>query len=46
MEVPIPPGSHFLEIRFENTPVRIIGQWVSIFSLLLVCGLFVVAWRR
>jgi len=46
MEVPIPPGSHFLEIRFEETPVRVIGQWVSILSLLLLCSLFVVARRR
>jgi hypothetical protein len=41
MEVPIPPGSHFLEIRFEDTPIRVLGKWVSILSLLLVCGLFV-----
>jgi len=45
MEVPIPPGSHFLEIRFEDTPVRMIGRWVSILSVLLLCALFVVAWR-
>jgi len=45
MVVPIPPGSHFLEIRFEDTPVRMVGRWVSILSVLLVGGLFVVAWR-
>jgi hypothetical protein len=46
MEVPIPPGSHFLEIRFEDTPIRVVGRWMSILSLLLVGVLFVVAWRR
>jgi hypothetical protein len=37
--VPIPPGPHFLEVRFEDTPVRIIGRWVSILSLLCAVGL-------
>ena len=45
MEVPIPPGSHFLEIRFEDTLVRVVGQWVSILSLLLGVGLFIMAWQ-
>jgi hypothetical protein len=40
MVVPIPPGSHFLELRFEDTPVRVVGQWVSIISALLWVGLF------
>jgi hypothetical protein len=39
MVVPIPPGSHFLELRFEDTPVRIAGQWISILSLLVWLGL-------
>ncbi len=43
MVVPIPPGSHFLELRFEDTPVRIVGRWVSIASVLLVVGLFLAA---
>ncbi|GIK44049.1 MAG: hypothetical protein BroJett011_78820 [Chloroflexota bacterium] len=41
MVVPIPPGSHFLEIRFEDTPVRIIGRWISLLSILLVLSLFI-----
>ena len=45
MIVPIPPGSHFLEIRFEDTPVRIIGRWVSMGSILLVFGLMVMTRR-
>ncbi|MBN1218715.1 MAG: glycosyltransferase family 39 protein [Anaerolineae bacterium] len=46
MVVPIPPGPHFLELRFEDTPVRIVGRWVSMLSLLGVVGLFIVACRR
>jgi hypothetical protein len=41
MQVPIPPGPHFLEIRFEDTLVRVAGQWVSMLSLLLAGGLLV-----
>jgi hypothetical protein len=41
MVVPIPPGSHFLEIRFEDTPVRIIGRWISLLSVLVIVSLFV-----
>ncbi|MBE7553443.1 MAG: glycosyltransferase family 39 protein [Anaerolineales bacterium] len=41
MVVPIPPGSHFLEIRFEDTPVRILGRWISLLSVLLVVSLFI-----
>jgi hypothetical protein len=40
MVVPIPPGSHFLELRFEDTPVRVVGQWVSIVSALVWIGIF------
>jgi hypothetical protein len=36
MVVPIPPGSHFLEIRFEDTPIRITGRWISLLSLLII----------
>ena len=39
MVVPIPSGSHFLEIRFENTVVRIVGSWITGVSLLLWLGL-------
>lgn len=41
MVVPIPPGSHFMEIRFEDTPVRIMGRWISLLSVLLVVSLFI-----
>jgi hypothetical protein len=40
MVVPIPPGSHFLELRFEDTPVRIVGFWVTIISVVVWVGLF------
>jgi hypothetical protein len=41
--VPIPPGSHFLEIRFEDTMVRVIGQWVSLVACLLLPVLLFIA---
>ncbi|MCB9109520.1 MAG: hypothetical protein H6633_35585 [Anaerolineales bacterium] len=42
MVVPIPPGSHFLELRFEDTPIRIVGRWMTIISILVWLGLFAV----
>jgi hypothetical protein len=33
MKIPIPAGSHFLELRFEDTPVRKIGWLISTFSI-------------
>lgn len=45
MVVPIPSGSHFLEIRFEDTPIRVIGRWVTIAAVVLVIGLAVAAKR-
>ncbi len=44
--VPIPPGSHFLEIRFEDTPVRVIGRWVTIGSLLVLVVLWGLNFKR
>lgn len=46
MVVPILPGSHFLEIRFEDTGVRVVGRWISVVSILLLGGLLVVARSR
>jgi len=40
MVVPIPTGSHFLELRFEDTPVRVVGRWITIGSTLLIVLLF------
>jgi hypothetical protein len=34
MVVPVPQGEHFLEIRFEDTPVRIVGKWISLATLI------------
>jgi hypothetical protein len=39
MVVPIPTGPHFLELRFEDTPVRVVGGWVSAISLLALVSL-------
>jgi hypothetical protein len=41
MVVPIPSGSHFLELRFENTPVRTAGQWITAVSLLVAVGMMI-----
>jgi hypothetical protein len=41
MVVPIPPGPHFLELRFEDTPVRAAGFWITIASAVVWIGLFV-----
>jgi hypothetical protein len=43
MVVPLPAGSHFLELRFEDTPVRQAAGLISLFSLLVWLGLFVVS---
>jgi hypothetical protein len=40
--VPVPAGSHFLELRFEDTPVRSAGAWISLLSLVLWVSLFVI----
>ncbi|MCB0211855.1 MAG: hypothetical protein KDJ52_21120, partial [Anaerolineae bacterium] len=45
MVVPIPTGSHFLELRFEDTVIRIVGRWVTIVSILMWGGLFIVGRR-
>jgi hypothetical protein len=36
--VPVPKGEHFLEVRFEDTPVRVAGRWISLAALLGVVG--------
>lgn len=38
MVVPLPPGRHFLELRFEDTPVRVVGTWLSVLSLLAIAA--------
>jgi hypothetical protein len=45
MVVPVPPGSHFLELRFEDTLVRRAGFWISLGSLLLWLGIFLLKRR-
>jgi hypothetical protein len=42
--VPVPPGEHFLEVRFEDTAARAIGKWISLASLLTM-GVAVVGRR-
>ena len=42
MVVPIPAGSHFLELRFEDTVVRAVGRWISIITILFLVVLLLV----
>jgi hypothetical protein len=42
--VPVPQGEHFLEVRFEDTPVRVVGKWISSLSLLALVGIWI-GWR-
>jgi hypothetical protein len=44
MEIPVPQGEHFLEIRFEDTPVRVVGKWISLVTLLVVAAA-PIGWR-
>lgn len=46
MVVPIPTGPHFLELRFEDTPVRIVGRWISVISLLILVSLGIFSINR
>jgi hypothetical protein len=41
MVVPVPQGEHFLELRFEDTPVRVAGKWITLASLMLAAAAFV-----
>jgi len=40
----VPAGEHRVTLRFESTPPRRVGSWISLGSLLLLLGL--VVWRR
>ncbi|MGQ9500482.1 MAG: 6-pyruvoyl-tetrahydropterin synthase-related protein [Anaerolineae bacterium] len=40
--VHVPQGEHFLELRFEDTPVRRVGKVVSAFSFVLALSLLIV----
>ncbi len=42
IRVPVPQGKdQWLMLRFEDTPVRIAGEWISAFSILIALGLLV-----
>jgi hypothetical protein len=44
LTVQAPAGHYRLLVRFEDTPVRVVGTWLSALSLLLVVALL--AWNR
>lgn len=35
LRVDLEPGSHLIEAKFETTPLRQIGRWLSLFSVIL-----------
>jgi hypothetical protein len=37
MTVPIPKGEGYILLRFEDTPPRIIGRWISLATIALLC---------
>jgi hypothetical protein len=41
MQVLVPAGRYWLILRFEDTPPRIAGEWISIFSILFSLGLLI-----
>ena len=43
MQVRIPQGRYWLILRFEDTPPRVVGQWITALSLLTALGL--VTWE-
>jgi hypothetical protein len=43
--VPVPAGEHFLEIRFEDTPMRTVGKVISLLSLVLLLAVTAI-WRK
>jgi len=43
--VPLEPGEFFLLLRFEDTPVRVLGKALSIFSVVALLIAWVIRWR-
>ncbi len=39
IQVEIPPGQHTLTLQLESTPLRTIGQWLSILSVVILSSL-------
>ncbi|MDP8923708.1 MAG: hypothetical protein M3O34_12610, partial [Chloroflexota bacterium] len=44
--VRVPAGEHWIEILFENTPIRAWGERVSLAVLVVCLGLLSIAWAR
>jgi len=43
VSVGVPEGEYYLLLRFEDTPVRVVGQWLFVASLLVALG--ILAWE-
>ncbi len=42
LDVPVPPGDHLLRISFENTPIRVISEMISLLAFAAIIALL--AW--
>ena len=41
IQVHVPKGRYFLILRFDDTPPRIAGEWISGFSLFFALGVLI-----
>ena len=39
----VPPGEYYLLLQFEDTPVRLVGQSLSVISVLVI--LAIIGWQ-
>lgn len=47
MKIDVPAGDHLLVAKFTNTPIRSIGNTLSVISWLLIIGIGIISvWRR
>jgi hypothetical protein len=42
----VPKGTHQVSVAFEESPIRFLGNSISIIATLSVCILSIIAWRR
>jgi hypothetical protein len=41
IQVHVPKGRYFLILRFDDTPPRVAGEWISAFSILFCLGMMI-----
>ncbi|MBA2448207.1 MAG: hypothetical protein H0V51_09290 [Chloroflexi bacterium] len=42
----VPPGQHLVGLQFEDTPIRTLGERISLFSLVMLLAVLTLAWVR